>query len=157
MSKKIKYLGLGAIGLVVLFFGLYLISPALFYKIKEKYIVGQYLREVKTLEDGYKKNTYGGDTPEETLALFIEALKSGDADLAGKYFVPEKEKEYREIVNNWKKNNKINDIVSIIENNQNVKINQDQAFITISEEGIAVITIILYKNKYSQKWLIESL
>ncbi|MBT6053372.1 MAG: hypothetical protein HOG49_41850, partial [Candidatus Scalindua sp.] len=36
---------------------------------------------------------YGGDTPEETLELFIQALESGDVELASKYFVVEKQEE----------------------------------------------------------------
>ena len=34
-----------------------------------------------------KADTFGGKTPEETLNLFISALKSGDAELASKYFM----------------------------------------------------------------------
>jgi len=33
------------------------------------------------------EDTYGGKTPEETLNLFIEALKKEDLELASKYFV----------------------------------------------------------------------
>ncbi len=33
-----------------------------------------------------KKDTSGGKTPEETLDLFVSALKRGDADLASKYY-----------------------------------------------------------------------
>jgi hypothetical protein len=34
-------------------------------------------------------DTYGGKTPEETLQLFIDALKAGDIELASKYFALE--------------------------------------------------------------------
>jgi hypothetical protein len=40
----------------------------------------------------YKADTYGGETPEETLELFIEALEAGDYELASRYFVPEKQR-----------------------------------------------------------------
>lgn len=33
-----------------------------------------------------REDTYGGKTPEETLQMFIEALKKGDIELASKYF-----------------------------------------------------------------------
>ena len=39
-----------------------------------------------SLEEPYKKDIYGGKTPEETWAMFLDALKKGDIDLASKYF-----------------------------------------------------------------------
>lgn len=41
------------------------------------------------LERALKNDTYGGKTPEETLRLFIDALKKGDLELASKYFALE--------------------------------------------------------------------
>ena len=38
------------------------------------------------LEEPYKKDTYGGKTPEETWAMYIDALKKGDIDLASRYY-----------------------------------------------------------------------
>ncbi len=45
----------------------------------------------------YNADTYGGKTPEETLALFISALKKGDTTLASKYFILDEQAK-------WKKN-----------------------------------------------------
>ena len=56
------------------------------------------MRYYKDLERQYAEDTYGGSTPEETLQLFIDALKAGDIDLASKYFVVEKQKEQREFL-----------------------------------------------------------
>ena len=42
----------------------------------------------------YREDTYGGATPQETLTLFIEALKKGDTDLAAKYFVPDEQEKW---------------------------------------------------------------
>ena len=47
------------------------------------------LRYYADLERQYREDTYGGKTPEETLQLFIDALKAGDIELASKYFVVE--------------------------------------------------------------------
>lgn len=44
---------------------------------------------IQVMEDALRNDTYGGKTPEETLALFISALENGDIDLASKYFVLE--------------------------------------------------------------------
>lgn len=49
-------------------------------------------QQSKALEQAYKRDTYGGETPEETLRLFIEALEKKDYELAAKYFVPENQK-----------------------------------------------------------------
>ena len=38
------------------------------------------------LEEPYKNDTYGGKTPEETWAMYIDALKKGDIDLASRYY-----------------------------------------------------------------------
>src|SRR3989338_2945348 len=38
------------------------------------------------LEEPYKKDIYGGKTPEETWAMYIDALKKGDIDLASRYY-----------------------------------------------------------------------
>src|SRR3989338_4949211 len=47
------------------------------------------MRYYADLEKQYAEDTYGGKTPEETLQLFIDALKAGDIELASKYFVVE--------------------------------------------------------------------
>lgn len=45
------------------------------------------------LQEQYKNDTYGGDTPEETLRLFVEALEQKDFALAAKYYVPESQRQ----------------------------------------------------------------
>jgi len=52
-------------------------------------------KDYEELKRLYEEDTYGGKTPEETLALFIDALKRGDTDLASKYFVIDKQDEWR--------------------------------------------------------------
>ena len=50
-------------------------------------------KQFEELERLYREDTYGGFTPEETLQLFIEALKTGDVELASKYFIIEDQQE----------------------------------------------------------------
>src|SRR3989344_2309625 len=45
-----------------------------------------YMEWEKQHLDALKQDTYGGKTPEETLQMFIEALKKEDIELASKYF-----------------------------------------------------------------------
>ena len=46
----------------------------------------KYLDWQANYEKAMKEDTYGGKTPEETLRMFIEALKKEDIELASKYF-----------------------------------------------------------------------
>ncbi|MBU1557850.1 hypothetical protein KKC45_02715 [Patescibacteria group bacterium] len=52
------------------------------------------------LERLYKEDIYGGDTPEETLSLFIKALENKDLELASKYYIIEKQDEALETLRN---------------------------------------------------------
>jgi hypothetical protein len=61
--------------------------------------VDQYAKEIKA-------DKYGGKTPEETYAMFVEALKKEDIDLAVKYFVKEEQSEYKKMFEDIKKNGK---------------------------------------------------
>lgn len=45
--------------------------------------------------DFFKNDTYGGETPQETYAMFIEALSNGDTELASKYFYWKYQEDYR--------------------------------------------------------------
>ena len=41
-------------------------------------------------------DTYGGKTPQETLDMFISAVEKGDYELASKYFVLERQIEWKD-------------------------------------------------------------
>jgi len=64
-------------------------------------------RLAEELEKQYMEDIYGGATPEETLALFIDALKAGDIDLAAKYFVIDKQEEWKLNLANIKNKGKL--------------------------------------------------
>lgn len=61
------------------------------YRVSPEY---QLSSDMRKLEQAYEDDPYGGDTPEETLRLFIEALKREDIELAAKYFVLDKQQEW---------------------------------------------------------------
>src|SRR3989338_8426847 len=63
------------------------------------------VRYMERLEEAYRNDAYGGDTPEETLNLFIAALKAGDTDLAAKYFLLEEQEKQKEELRISKQNN----------------------------------------------------
>lgn len=66
---------------------------------------------LKDLETAYKNDTYGGKTPEETLALFIDALKKGDIDLAAKYMIIEEQNKILSDLKEAKNSGRFNQIV----------------------------------------------
>ncbi len=65
--------------------------------------------------DAKARDTIGGKTPQETLDLFIAAVEKGDYELASKYFVIEKQSE-------WKKNlNEAKNVGTLLETLKNSK------------------------------------
>lgn len=66
----------------------------------------------------YYKDTYGGKTPEETYDLFIEALKKGDVELASKYFVVNRQEEWKETINQYRSANVLSEFVDELETNR---------------------------------------
>ncbi len=40
-------------------------------------------------------DTYGGQTPQETLQMYIDAVEKGDYELASKYFIGDKQNEWK--------------------------------------------------------------
>ena len=53
------------------------------------------MRNIAREEQKYKDDKYGGKTPEETYTMFLEALKKKDIELASKYFVLDKQEQYK--------------------------------------------------------------
>ena len=98
----------------------------------------QYINKIENLKEAYRQDTYGTATPEGTLKLFIEAFEKGDADLASKYFVIEKQEEYRDKIESWIKLGK-KDEMDVWENNE------------------IVTSIFFSKNTYNNLWKIEQL
>src|SRR3989338_3270107 len=92
MTKTIgKYLlaigAVAAVGFGVLFFIQYLRNAEDPEKQAQEY--------VEALEKAYREDQYGGNTPEETLQLFIDALKKGNTDLAAKYFIIDEQEKWK--------------------------------------------------------------
>ena len=86
------FVGLLAV-VILVFLAIYGVDYYSNYKIYSQERANE--RYVKDLAKQYMEDTYGGKTPEETLALFIDALKKGDTDLAAKYFVIDEQEKWR--------------------------------------------------------------
>lgn len=88
----LKFLGLAAV-VVLIGIGVLWGVQYMRYRTSPEY---RALEDLKNLEKQYAEDPYGGETPEETLRLFIDALKAGDTDLAAKYFVLDKQGKWKE-------------------------------------------------------------
>ena len=122
------------------------------YRKSPEYQAEQYLKE---MEQKYREDTYGGSTPEETIQLFINALKNGDTDFASKYFVVDKQEEWK----NYLQNKNIN-IENLIDEAQKLKLtkkdNNKAFFIITNKEKIVEVQVILVRN-INNKWKISEL
>ncbi|MEK7567517.1 MAG: hypothetical protein AAB513_01175 [Patescibacteria group bacterium] len=107
--KIIKWTGIILVILFLLLMEIGYYGPKfqqyLIKKSQENYIA-KVKAEDKRLEELQKNDTYGGKTPEETLDLYIEALKKGDVGLASKYYrVDQQEEVLRDLAEVKTKNN----------------------------------------------------
>lgn len=128
-------------------------------------------KAMDTLEATLRADTYGGKTPEETLALFIDALKKGDADLASKYFAlntnmnsPDylTRREWENALRQAKAEGRFGEIAGVLEKAVPTR-EQDASFknvfwlSTYDKNSTETSEIELTLNKYSGVWKIESI
>ncbi len=105
-NKKWVKVGLCAVAAAV---GVYWVVGYAIWQYGDYQTVVERLRQEKEaarLEEMIKKDAYGGETPQETLQMFINAVEAGDYELASKYFVVEKQEgEKLKLVNIRKQKN----------------------------------------------------
>ena len=115
-------------------------------------------QEAERIKKEYTQDPYGGDTPEETLRLFIDALKKGDTELAARYFVMDKQNEWRQDLAKMKEKKVLEDMVRDLEKVKLTKKDEQKAFFTlVNENNVAVSELIIRKDRISNKWKIEEL
>lgn len=113
------------------------------------------IRYYKNLERQYAEDTYGGQTPEETLQLFIDALKAGDIELASKYFVVEKQGEWFKNIEKVQKNGHLDDMIEDLMRVNKSKEEVDSAlFVGTNEKNIASLIISMGFNDAAGIWKI---
>ena len=143
LKNVLKFLGIG-LGIVALGVGALFGIRYLQYRNSPEY---QALAEMKKLEKAYAQDPYGGETPEETLRLFIDALKKGDTDLAAKYFVLDAQPEWVEGLKKIKEKELLDEMVKDLERTKPYRSQaENQIFFTVgNENGEAITTIDLVK------------
>lgn len=108
-------------------------------------------------------DTYGGKTPKETLDMFVAALRSGNVELASKYFLLDenlRRAKWVSYLTDIKGRGLLSRMADDIEkfakpvsgNDKN-----DYAFELLNKEGIVAVLIDMQFNQRSQLWKIESL
>jgi hypothetical protein len=93
----------------------------------------------------------GGKTPQETLDLFIKAVEAGDYELASKYFVIEKQEEWKD---NLTKVSNVNEFLKIVKNTRHSQGEYSEDRRTYSIYKPTSIDFVLYP---SGNWKIEEI
>ncbi len=116
------------------------------------------LKQIEKLKKEYAEDPYGGDTPEETLRLFVEALKKGDTDLAAKYFVLDKQEEWRQELTKIKEKNLLGEMVRDLESEKFKYTISEKVigFDVANEEKEAILSISVVRAQ-NNKWKIQDL
>jgi len=119
----------------------------------------QYIAYVEDLNERYKNDNYGSTTPEGTLALFVEALKGEDVVLASNYFVPEKRKQMEEELQAGLESGGVTTLIEISKKDMKGSYLDEVRYEldTFNKNNESEYSFIFILNKYTQKWLIESL
>ena len=100
---------LGALALAILALVVY--SFALPYY--QSWKMGQNYRNFeKSVYDYWKKDIYGGKTPQETYEMYIDALKNGDLEKASKYYWWEKQVKQQKKLEQLKQDNKLEEYIA---------------------------------------------
>ena len=97
------------------------------FRIWDKYLANDEYRAYQETESRYSEamtqDTYGGKTQEETISLFITALKAKDVDLASKYFILDSNlsrDRWLRTLTIFKEQGILDDMVSDIEKNPSI-------------------------------------
>ncbi len=107
------------LALVLLGYGLY--AFVYFYHYAERrtsndmMFLWQWKLNAMGMRQAYMEDTYGGSTPEETLALYITALKEKNPLLASRYYIPEYQAKEGESLSQHIYNPNFNAYVEFIE------------------------------------------
>ena len=120
---------------------------------------------IENYEKLMREDIYGGKTPEETLKLFVEALKKEDVELASKYFMLDDEgsrERWVERLGELKEKKLLEQMAEDIEKKAKPDLESrlyesDFNFVVLKEDGSIGAEINMELNKFSGLWKIESL
>ena len=147
-KKYLLVLSLFLIGALIISLGVWFLSPRTKEARQLKKGLESFNKAIKEEEQKYAADIYGGITPEETYQKFLENLRKQDIDLASKYFILDKQDEYKklltEIKNSGQWDNMMKDLLA--PENQNGKMDgNDYVIEVINQDNVSVTTIIITK------------
>ena len=129
-------------------------------RMKEQYAA--YEQQQKTYEEALAQDTYGGKTPEETLALFITALEKEDVDLASKYFIQDinlSRQKWVDFLTKIKDGGNLQRFATDLKTAKkgNSITPQDVGFVLLNDDGTVGFQFGLILNKQTKVWKIENM
>ena len=154
LKNVFKFAG-GAVAIAVLGIGALFAVDYLRYQNSPEY---QAEMQAEQIKKEYAEDPYGGDTPEETLGLFVDALKKGDIDLAAKYFVLDRQDQWREDLEKIKDKGLLDEMVRDLEREKHKdRINDNYFTFSIANDQNEVALTITITRGLNKKWKIQDL
>lgn len=103
-----------------------------------------------------RTDPYGGDTPEETMRLFIEAIEIKNTELAVKYFALEEQEEWSQILGNLS-DERLEATALFLGRAKLASADPNKAFFTVVDSNNIVAEQIILVRKSNNKWKIQEL
>ncbi|MDO8464226.1 MAG: hypothetical protein Q7S46_03095 [Gallionella sp.] len=157
----------GLLGLIALVGGSFFVWDGYFsesakYGQQVEENMNKYTEWEKNYNKAMTEDVYGGKTPQETLNMFIDALKKEDIDLASKYFmlnsVGQVDQKWVDGLRKSKEDGKLQEIVKLIaQAKQTFKDDDGAVFKLYDSIGEIVVMVEIKLNELSKVWKIESL
>ena len=158
----------GFLGIIIIAFGGFFVwekyfSPQAKINRETQKNYEKYLEWQKNYEKAMREDTYGGKTPEETLQMFIEALKKEDIELASKYFMLRDDgsvdPKWKEALKKTKEAGKLSEVIDLLSKAKPAGSVMEGyfGFEIRNTKNEIVSDINMRLNKYSGVWKIESL
>ena len=126
----------------------------------------KYLDWEANYEKAMREDTYGGKTPQETLDMFVAALRAGDVELASKYFMlnasGKVDEKWINGLKKTKEEGRFSEVANLLSKAlpilQDRTSNEDYRFAVYDTDGSRIkIYVNLELNVFSKIWKIESL
>lgn len=120
---------------------------------------------IEDYEVEMKADTAGGKTPEETLRMFIDALRKGDAELVSQYTLldindPDLRSKWKADIEKKKSEGRLDGIADILSRaiyNASSSGGDTAWFDVLNENGMADYSALLKLNTYSGVWKVEQI
>lgn len=119
------------------------------------YQVRQLLKIHETELALLKSDAIGGNTPEQTWQMFLEALRDEDLDLASKYFVLKRQEEWREALAKIKDAGVLETMINALSTAEIEQMGKNIAQFKYKDID-NVSRSILFETNINHKWKIRS-